>query len=591
MMRDVESSRTSLFTVLVLTLFALGVRLATIDFGLPNDQESDVHIFRQVHLLQLDEELTPEVLKEASIYPHLLARIILLFDDPLAPPEDPAGMTLAEHLARAGGLHVLIRSIVAVFSVLLVPATWLLARRVFGEGWALFATALVALSLLNLDYGQQARPHSFAAPFTAFAVAAAVRLRHRPNLGSWALYGLAAGLAIAALQNGIAVLLPLAVAFVLREREHRRWLEPRALVALGIIALFVRVFWPFAFVTSEGAETGIEGGTIRVSDQTMALSEFTGEGFPTVILTVWYYESVTFVLACVGLIVWLVSFFRRGDERVPGRGVDVLVMLSYALPYFLVIGMHERAQQRFVVQLLPYVALAATYGLRGVLLWFGHGAPGSGMVPRLVAVAALTVPLAATMSQMALRAKGTTLAEAGRWIEEHVAADEKVGIHLSFDVPLVRRLENQFVDGAWGGEPRKSILAGSPWNSYQRQHVGPDWPGERHWIDSLYFPGELILMGTSIDAVTKNPEAYLRGQEFDFLVLPGEHRARFHPMMQAVREAAIRMGKLELRLPREERMQVNAVYEGLDTPHYTAFILSAPQLGPELEIYDLRGSK
>lgn len=587
--------------MLVLTLSALGMRLATIDFGLPNDQESDVHIFRQVHLLQL-EELTPELLKEASIYPHMLARIILLFEDPLAPPTNPDGMSLAEHLARAGGLHVLTRSIVAVFSVLLIPATWLLARRVFGQGWALFATALVALSLLNLDYGQQARPHSFAAPFTAFAVAAAIRVRHRSDLSSWALYGLSAGLAIAALQNGIAVLIPIAAAFFLREPEGRRWLEPRALVALGIIAVFVRVFWPFAFVGSDGAETGIEGGTIRVSDQTMAFSEFTGEGFPTVLMTVWYYESVTFALALLGVAVWLVSLARRTGDGVPGRGKDVLVMLAYALPYFLVIGMHERAQQRFVVQLLPYLALLATYGLRGALLWLGQGGPGSGMVPRLAAVAALTVPLAASLSHMSVRARGTTLDEAGRWVEEHVGADERVGIHLSFDVPLVRRLENQFVDGSFGGEPRKSILAGSPWNSYQRQYIGPDWPGERHWVESLYFPGELAqlyfpgedpptVIPKAIAKVVEDPEAYLRGQGFDFLILPGEHRAQFHPMMQAVREAAMRMGTLELRLPREERMQVTAVYEGLDTPHYTAFILSAPQLGPELEIYDIRGSE
>jgi hypothetical protein len=32
---------------------------------------------------------------------------------------------------------------------------------------------------------------------------------------------------------------------------------------------------------------------------------------------------------------------------------------------------------------------------------------------------------------------------------------------------------------------------------------------------------------------------------------------------------------------------VEVKHEGLDTPHYTAFVLTAPQLGPELEIYDL----
>ena len=34
-------------------------------------------------------------------------------------------------------------------------------------------------------------------------------------------------------------------------------------------------------------------------------------------------------------------------------------------------------------------------------------------------------------------------------------------------------------------------------------------------------------------------------------------------------------------------MKVEQKLEGLDTPHYTAFVLTAPELGPELEIYDL----
>jgi 4-amino-4-deoxy-L-arabinose transferase-like glycosyltransferase len=137
-------------------------------------------------------------------------------------------MTLEEHLDFAGGLDRLVRGIVSVASVLLIPATWLLARRLFTPGWSLFAAALCSLSLLNLQFGQLARPHAFAAPFTVLAVAAAVRLRRRPDLGSYVLCGVAGALAIGALQSGVAVLLPFAVAFLLRERPAdgapRPWL-------------------------------------------------------------------------------------------------------------------------------------------------------------------------------------------------------------------------------------------------------------------------------------------------------------------------------------------------------------------------------
>jgi hypothetical protein len=342
--------------VLLLSVAALGVRLASIDFALPYFKESDAHVYRQIHLLGL-EELTPELWKQSSIYPHLMARTVLAFPDPLAAPPDPDAMTLEEHLDFAGGLDRLVRGIVSVASVLLIPATWLLARRLFTPGWSLFAAALCSLSLLNLQFGQLARPHAFAAPFTVLAVAAAVRLRRRPDLGSYVLCGVAGALAIGALQSGAAVLLPFAVAFLLRERPadgaRRRWLEPRLLVPLALMALSVRVFWPFAFVQVPGAETGLEGGTIRISDQTVAFSEFNGEGFPTVFMTLWYYETATFVLASAGLFLLLARplLLRAGraDRRPPGTGLDLVVMLSYALPYLFVIGMHERAQQSFVI--------------------------------------------------------------------------------------------------------------------------------------------------------------------------------------------------------------------------------------------------
>jgi hypothetical protein len=167
--------------VLLLSVAALGVRLASIDFALPYFKESDAHVYRQIHLLGL-EELTPELWKQSSIYPHLMARTVLAFPDPLAAPPDPDAMTLEEHLDFAGGLDRLVRGIVSVASVLLIPATWLLARRLFTPGWSLFAAALCSLSLLNLQFGQLARPHAFAAPFTVLAVAAAVRLRRRPDL-------------------------------------------------------------------------------------------------------------------------------------------------------------------------------------------------------------------------------------------------------------------------------------------------------------------------------------------------------------------------------------------------------------------------
>jgi hypothetical protein len=581
---EMLTRRGSLMVVVALMLIALGVRLHSVAFALPFFQESDPHIFEQIGLLR-HGDLTPELLQRSSIYPHLLGRIVVLFQDPLLPPSDPDSMTLAQHLARAGGLHVLVRSIVSVASVFLIPGAWLLARRLFSPGWALFATTLVAFSLLNLQFGQQARPHSFAAPFFVFAVAAAVRMRNTPNLSSWLLCGLACGLSLAALQSGTSTLFPVAAAFFLREPEGRRWLEWRVLPALLVAFVFVRVFWPFAFVSPPGAETGVEAGTIRVSDQTLSFSEFTGEGFTTVFLTLWYYEPVQLILAELGVLVMIVSFVRRrsGDAR---KVKDALVMVAYAVPYAVVIGMHERAQQRFVVPLIPFVALLSTVGLRGALRWVVGGRPNEALVSRVAAAMALAVPVLATSSFARVRSRPHTLGSVAAWIEDNVdPATERVGLHNLYDVPLVRRLENQFVDGQWGGEVRKPALYGTPWAYYQHTIIGPGWRGTRWWIEPMYHQGE-----TNLREVMEDPEGYIRGLGLNYVVLPGEHGASFHPLLQGMRETAMRIGTLEAKFPETERMRVETKYEGLDTPHYTKFILTAPQLGPEVEIYRIRAA-
>ena len=575
---EMLSRRGGLMIVAALMLIALGVRLHSIDFGLPFAQEPDPHVFEQMHLLRRGN-LTPEELQKASLYPHLLARTTLLFENPVLPPEDPDAMSLEQHLARASWPHVLVRSIVAVFSVFLIPATWLLARRLFPPGWALFAAALVAFSLLNLQFAQQARPHSFAAPLVVFAVAASVRMRNRPTLGSWLLCGLTIGFAIGALQSASATLLPLAVAFFLREREGRRWLEWRVLPALVIVAICVRFYLPFAFESPPGAETGFKGGTFRVSDQNVSLSEFTGEGFRTVFLTLWYYEPVQLALAELGLLVLVLSVFRK-EGRDWKKIKDVLVMAAYALPYLYVIGMHNRAQQRWAIPLLPFVALLGALGARGALRWIVGGRPGELAVTRSACAMLLALPVMATARYAAVRSEPHTLESVADWVVEHVDPDERVGLHNLYDVPLVRRFENLFVDGSWGGEPRKSMLFGTPWGGYQWRVIGPDWPGERWWIEPMYHRAE-----ANLQEVMADPEAYIRGLELDYVVLPGEHGASFHPLLQGMRETAARIGTLEAKFPVEERMRPGEKIEGLDTAHFTKYTLTAPQLGPEVEIY------
>jgi hypothetical protein len=615
--------------VALLTLFALALKLATLDFGLPYSQEPDPHILGQVEALS-KESVTDSDIYYSSIYPHLLARAAMLAG---AKPVSGAGpdASLERHLEAASALHERVRLVIALISVLLVPATWWIARAFLERRYALLAAAFVATSLLALQFSQQARPHAASAALIALAVAAALRLRRRGDTLSFCIAGLAAAAAVASLQNGAAVLLACFAAYLLREGTSgwRRWLDARLLIPIALLAAAVRVFWPYLFVPappdalerSSAPEATSSAGTfvalglgvllivvgaigaalaslarppsklherasgvlvlvgavlvwtvrnetLQIAWQTIDLKHFHGQGLPTLAASVWYYEPAVLVMSIAGVGAWL---FARGapGERSQESVKDLLVVLSFALVYLVVIALYAITQQRFALPLLPFTAALSAYAIRAIARKMGPRAAAA------VAVIALAVPATACLGYTGMRLRPHTQAQLATWIRAHVDREhERVAIHPQYDVPLAR---------AAADLGPKSVTF-SPWFQYQTRYLDPRWGGERWGLEALYsdrsrWPG-----------ILRDPDAYVASLQADFAVVPGGTGQVATPLVVAVREALGRAGELVLELPAEERPPVSG-FSGLDTPHFTWFVWTARWFGPQLEVYDLRRRK
>lgn len=552
-----------------LTAFALSLRLWTLDFGLPYSQEPDPHILGQIETLS-QPVVTDEELFFSSIYPHFLARSALLFGAPVGPPEGLAELDLAGHLAAAGRLHLHVRALIACLSILIVPATFWLASYFMARRWALAAAGLAALSTLSLQFGQQARPHAAVAPLIVLAVAGCVHLRRRGDTRAFVIAGALCAVALACLTNAFAVLLPAGLAYLLRNGARRRILDSRLLIPLAMLALAVRIYYPFFFVdTPPGAVMPTEEGTLSFGWQTVNWSEFQGAGFPTLFMTLWYYEPVASLLALAGLAAWLL---RRGDGSPESRErrKDLLVALSFALSYALVIGLQRRNQQRFVLPLVPYVCAAAGYGLAALF------AQPKLRLARWFALASLAVPLWACIGYSRMRSRPHTLEQLGAWIEANVErGTQRVGLHLLWDVPLARRHANLF-DAS--GAARKVAL--SPWLRYQAEQLDRVWQGERWDLEPLYPERERWPQ------IVKDPFGYLGALAADYVVLPAGEGVGVTPLTRALRAELERRGERVLTLPAEERPSSSGL-EGLDTPHFTRFVSTATWFGPQLEVFRL----
>src|SRR5262249_4419778 len=149
-------------------------------------------------------------------YPNLLPRLVLLLPGPA--DAAPAPVPLEAHLARAARVRFDIRIVIALASVLAVPATYLLARRFLEPAWSLLPAAWLAASLLLAWFAQQERPHAAAASFYVLTVVAALALRERPRPASLALACLGTAASLGSLQSGIFVVPSVLAALWLADR-------------------------------------------------------------------------------------------------------------------------------------------------------------------------------------------------------------------------------------------------------------------------------------------------------------------------------------------------------------------------------------
>jgi hypothetical protein len=527
----------SLALLFLITAAALALRLLGVGFLLPQMTESDSRVIHQQveHLERGDEH--PERDRNYGFYPLLVARITACcFDD--APPRTPAA-DLEEHLQRASATHEHVRIVGAILSVLLVPATWLLARWFLSAGAALLAAAFAAASTLELWFAPQGRPHAAATAFAILAVVAAVNLRRRGRPIDYALAGVALALAVGSLESGLAVLPAFAVALLLREEPARRASIAWAALSLAILALALRWLYPFFFAESNGrdaAQLTVGGGTLNLFGHLIFLDQFRGAGFAKLGATLRDYDPWISALAVVGIVLAV-------RPRIPERWKDLAVLLAHAVPYAIAAGLYARTYQRFAMPLIPYLCLLAAYAAQRIANPLPSLARGAVLVLALAPQAWLAIRLAV------VRREPDTIEEAARWIADHVERADKIVVLPSLELPLPQ------TPAALEENARMSDNPNRPWFRYLSALAPSERPTPA-W--------NLVAMPMATDAdraaIQNDPAAYVRGLHAQWAVIEVYSEDRKPPVLRSVRIG------LEKVAERVARFVPDRVDEGEDLP-------------------------
>jgi hypothetical protein len=491
-------------------LAAAGLRLSGIGYLLPGVMNRDgLVLVRQVEMLRGGTVPVSGDDWRYAFYPHLMARIAALL------PQEPASLEgsadLGRHLELASAPWIRLRVISVLLSLIAVPGTYLLARRFVDRGSSLFAAALVATSLHHIVVSIQEKPHAAATSFITLALLAALRLRRRPDALSFLACGLAAGFAIGTLQNAAVCLLPVAAAFVLRERGERRvsgwWLA----ATVAMLALSARVFYPFFFdpsgIAGSAAAGGEELGVLGFAGK--LLSRFHGAPCSKILAAVWALDPFLVTAAALGTSVWILDRIRdpaRWKEVLRG---DLAVLLALVGPYVLVLVSYRETLVRFCLPFLPLLACAAAFAFqRARERWLSRLANETARraTGAALGLVLLALPLWPALHFARIRCRPGPLEEAARWIEAHVSPDETVVVVPNFDLPLLPTVDAIGLNA--------SLANRTIWSEYLAHAPPETLQGVRRPI--LVEPGS---RPTSLVDFTTDPLAYLRSFDARYVVL------------------------------------------------------------------------
>lgn len=579
-----------------LFLVGLGIRLLGVDFCLPHMREMDSEIVTQVSHLRGKPLRTRTNRIFYATYPMLTAACTWLGTSPPVPEVPPAEASLEEHLERAGDDYEDTRRTVAVLSSLLVPVTWLLARRFVGPRWGLYAAGLACFSLLHVFFSQEARPHGPTAVCFVLTMLACFRVRARPTWGSYALAGLALALLLGFLHSGIAMGIPFVVAHWLREPQARaggpagwrRLIDPRLLATGGILlASIPATYWPMIDPSLKDVESAVDEDVVAMPGHVVKWSRFNGGGFETTIDTMRSYEPMLGLLALLALCVFVATriwpSIPEPDEPIgaarTARDRDAWIVLAFVLPYAFMISLWEENYERFVIPLLPFLATFVAWSGRELARRFAARiGDGAGRIVTVGLVACLALPATASARLAWLRHRPDTIELATEWITTHLEPGaDRIFLTPWWDLPLARTDEtlNEKLAG-------RAFHVVSTWKQYQARQDQP-LPEPRWPITTMVVLKEYD--GQTVEGL----RAYLDFFGPGYYVVDAKKRG--HPWMRWMTDELASRGTRLARFSPDgpdgrwtyPLFDQDGVAE--DWPDLTPRVLRAVAVGPVVEIY------
>ena len=337
------------------------------------------------------------------------------------------------------------RLLMVAFGVACVWMTWRLGKRLGGERLGLVAAAILAINAVHIEYSQIIRTDVQASLFMLLCAQSALAIAESGRRRDYLLAALFAGLACATKWPAAVIGVTVVGATIYQWRLGApRWRE-LVLFGLATVATLLIVS-PFLLIDHATVVQNLLG------EARPSHPGATGGGLFDNLR--WYVAGPLYSSLGVGGLLLAAGGMLWGgqDDR-----RWMLVILPFCLIFLLVIAAQSLRWERWVVPLLPFIALAAARGLFGV----ANLLPARRVQAALsVALLLLTTPMIVTTRIEAAERSNDTRQQASAWLHAHAPPGSRILIeHPAFDL-LAEPWQLLFPMGSAGCVDVHDLLAG-----------------------------------------------------------------------------------------------------------------------------------
>jgi 4-amino-4-deoxy-L-arabinose transferase-like glycosyltransferase len=328
-------------------------------------------------------------------------------------------------------LYLTGRILVALYSVFALVWIYMLGKKVFGTFEALLGIGFYSLYLIVVSHGQVIRTDAAATFWCMLSLWRIVEVYERPSWFNQWIAGACIGLSISSryfMVTLVPVLFAVDVLLVMRCKESckRIWLP--AIFGLASAPIFFAISTPYFVLAFNDAFSGL------IAQNS---SRHTGADGLSPLQNLWWYVR----FAIPKSITWAQYFFASLGAVIVLYRKQLLpiVLLGYVAIFLAGISLSNLHWQRWIIQILPILALFAAHGLRTSISWLSARFKWSHRLNQAAlcfAMIALAARPAYDLVLHNIQANTTTTRFLARqWMIDHLPPESKIAIE-AYSAPL-----------------------------------------------------------------------------------------------------------------------------------------------------------